>query len=271
MGPLQATAVLAAGVVAGGMNAVVGAGTLVSFPALLAVGLDPVVANVSSSLGVLPGSVAGAYAYRHQLHPLRTFLRRAVVPVAIGSAAGALLLLLLPARVFGDVVPVLLVLAAVLVAIQPRVAARVAARRPPTDSDRDAHSDADSDGDGDGARDVPAPGTGVVLVLLLIAVYGGYFGAGLSVMFLAVLGVLLGGLQASNGAKNVLSTVTGVTSAVIFVVRAPVDWPVVVLLAVGSTVGGLVGGSYGRRLPDAPLRVVIIVIALTAAVVQVLR
>ena len=88
---------------------------------------------MSSSLGVLPGSVAGAYAYRHQLHPLRAFLRRAVVPVAIGSAAGALLLLLLPARVFGDVVPVLLVLAAVLVAIQPRVAARVAARRTPID------------------------------------------------------------------------------------------------------------------------------------------
>jgi uncharacterized protein len=265
MGPLQAAAVLAAGFVAGGMNAVVGAGTLVSFPALLAVGLDPVVANVSSSLGVLPGSVAGAYAYRHQLHPLRAFLRRAVVPVAIGSAAGALLLLLLPAGVFADVVPVLLVLAAVLVAIQPRVAARVAARRPPADGGSDT-PDA-----GDGTRDVPAPGGGVVLVLLLIAVYGGYFGAGLSVMFLAVLGVLLGGLQASNGAKNVLSTVTGITSAVVFVLRAPVDWPVVVLLAVGSAAGGLVGGSYGRRLPDAPLRVVIIVIALTAAVVQVLR
>src|SRR5262245_51206485 len=94
MGPLQGAAVLAAGFVAGGMNAVVGAGTLVSFPALLAVGLDPVVANVSNSLGVLPGSLAGAYAYRHQLHPLRAFLRRAVVPVAAGSAAGALLLLL---------------------------------------------------------------------------------------------------------------------------------------------------------------------------------
>jgi uncharacterized protein len=262
MGPLQAAAVLAAGFVAGGMNAVVGAGTLVSFPALLAIGLDPVVANVSSSLGVLPGSVAGAYAYRHQLHPLRAFLRRAVVPVAVGSATGALLLLLLPARVFAEVVPVLLVVAAVLVALQPRITAHVAERR------RDDGTGAGSSGD---TGTVAAPGPLVVLVLLLIAVYGGYFGAGLSVMFLAVLGVLLGGLQVSNGAKNVLSTVTGVTSAVVFVVHAPVDWPVVVLLAAGSALGGLVGGSYGRRLPDAPLRVVIIVIALTAAVVQVLR
>jgi uncharacterized membrane protein YfcA len=256
MGPLQGAAVLAAGFVAGGMNAVVGAGTLVSFPALLAIGLEPVVANVSSSLGVLPGSVAGAYAYRHQLRPLRAFLRRAVLPVALGSATGALLLLLLPARVFGAVVPVLLVLAAVLVALQPRITAMVAARRP---------ANADDDGS------VPAPGPLSVALLLLLAVYGGYFGAGLSVMFLAVLGVLLGGLQVSNGAKNVLTSVTGVTSAVVFVVRAPVDWPVVVLLAVGSAVGGLVGGSYGRRLPDAPLRVAIILIALTAAVVQVLR
>ncbi len=262
MSPLQAAAVLAAGFVAGGMNAVVGAGTLVTFPALLAVGLPPVVANVSSSLGVLPGSVAGAYAYRHQLGPLRSFLRRAVVPVAVGSAAGALLLLLLPARVFGAVVPVLLVGAAVLVAVQPRIAARVSTRRPVTD-----------EGEGDAERGaVPVrPGPAVLAVLLLASAYGGYFGAGVSVIYLAVLGVVLGGLQAANGAKNVLSTVTGVTSAVVFVLRAPVDWPVVVLLAVGSALGGLVGGSYGRRLPDVLLRAVIIVIALTAAVVQVLR
>jgi len=257
MGPLQAAAVLAAGFVAGGMNAVVGAGTLVTFPALLAVGLDPVVANVSSSLGVLPGSVAGAYAYRHQLHALRSFLRRAVVPVALGSATGALLLLLLPARVFGAVVPVLLVAAAVLVAVQPRVATWVAVRRAAADPAP--------------APDAPRPGLLVMAVLLVAAMYGGYFGAGVSVVYLAVLGVVLGGLQAANGAKNVLSTVTGVTSAVVFVLRAPVDWPVVVLLAVGSAVGGLVGGAYGRRLPDVLLRAVIIVIALTAAVVQVLR
>jgi uncharacterized membrane protein YfcA len=264
MSPLQAAAVLAAGFVAGGMNAVVGAGTLVTFPALLAVGLPPVVANVSSSLGVLPGSVAGAYAYRHQLGPLRAFLRRAVVPVAVGSAAGALLLLLLPARVFGAVVPVLLVGAAVLVAVQPRVAARVAGRRPVTD---EGAGEVDGDRGGVPAR----PGPAVLAVLLLASAYGGYFGAGVSVIYLAVLGVVLGGLQAANGAKNVLSTVTGVTSAVVFVLRAPVDWPVVVLLAVGSALGGLVGGSYGRRLPDVLLRAVIIVIALTAAVVQLLR
>ncbi len=253
MTPLQAAAVLAAGFVAGGMNAVVGAGTLVSFPALLAVGLGPVVANVSSSLGVLPGSVAGAYAYRHQLGPLRPFLRRAVVPAAVGGLGGALLLLLLPARVFAAVVPVLLVVAAGLVAVQPRLARRLAARR------------------GGEPTVVPAPGVLVLGAVLLVAVYGGYFGAGVSVMYLAVLGVVIGGIQAANGAKNLLSTVSGVAAAVVFVVAAPVDWVAVVLLAAGSAVGGLVGGSYGRRLPDVLLRGVIITVALVAAAVQALR
>ncbi len=259
MTPLQAVLVLGAGFVAGGMNAVVGAGTLVSFPALLAVGLSPVVANVSSSLGVLPGSVAGAYSYRHQLTPLRPFLRRAVVPAALGGLAGALLLLLLPARVFGAVVPVLLVGAAGLVALQPRIARRVAAGRDPAAMDAA------------GGPGVPAPGIVVLGTVLLVAVYGGYFGAGVSVMYLAVLGAVLGGIQAANGAKNLLSAVSGFTAAVVFVLHAPVDWAAVVLLAAGSSVGGLVGGRFGQRLPDLLLRAVIIAIALAAAVLQLLR
>jgi uncharacterized membrane protein YfcA len=218
------------------------------------------VANVSSSLGVLPGSVAGAYAYRHQLEPLRPFLRRAVLPAAVGGLAGALLLLLLPARVFGAIVPVLLVVAAALVALQPRIARRVSAGRDP--------------GSGpvaDGTLTVPAPGLLVLGAVLLVAVYGGYFGAGVSVMYLAVLGAVLGGIQAANGAKNLLSAVSGLTAAVVFVLHAPVDWTAVVLLAAGSAVGGLVGGSFGQRLPDLLLRGVIIAIALTAAALQVSR
>src|SRR6476659_9006982 len=129
----QAALVAAAGVGAGALNAVVGGGTLVSFPALLALGLPPVSANVTSSLGVTPGSVAGAYAYRHQLEPLRPVLRPAAVAALVGAAAGAALLLVLPSSVFDAAVPVLLVLAAVLVAIQPRLTGWVEARRAPRD------------------------------------------------------------------------------------------------------------------------------------------
>ena len=254
MGPLQAVAALAAGFAAGGMNAVVGAGTLVSFPALLALGLSPVTANVSSSLGVLPGSVAGAYAYRHQLRPLRPFLVATLLPAALGGLLGALALLLLPERVFSAVVPVLLVLAAVLVAVQPWVGRRVAARRA-----------ANPRPDAATGR----PGARVLGLLLLAAVYGGYFGAGVSVLYLAVLGVVLGGIQAANGTKNVLSATGGVTAAIVFVLRAHVDWAAVLLLAVGSTAGGLVGGRFGRTLPDSLLRGIVVAIALLAALRQV--
>ncbi len=118
---------------------------------------------------------------------------------------------------------------------------------------------------------VPAPGAVVLGTVLLVAVYGGYFGAGVSVMYLAVLGAVLGGIQAANGAKNLLSAVSGFTAAVVFVLHAPVDWAAVVLLAAGSAVGGLVGGRFGQRLPDLLLRAVIIAIALAAAVLQLLR
>jgi uncharacterized membrane protein YfcA len=251
----QAVAVLVAGFVAGGMTAVVGAGSLASFPVLLAVGLSPVVANVTSAVGVVPGSIAGAYAYRHQLGPQRPLLRPLLVPTALGGAAGAALLLVLPASVFSALLPGLLVLAAGLVAVQPAVALAVARRRPPP------------------GVEAPSLRAGPVVLGLGVAValYGGYFGAAVSVMYLAMLGAVIGGLQASNGVKNVLTALSCGSACLVFVLRADVDWAAVALLAVGSTTGGLVAGRYGQRLPDAFLRVVIIVIALTTAAVEALR
>jgi len=170
------------------------------------------------------------------------------------------------------VVPVLLVVAAALVALQPRLARRLAARRPENGLGSDPPGiGADTTTPAVARPAVPQPGVLVLGTVLLVAVYGGYFGAGVSVMYLAVLGAVLGGIQVANGAKNVLTTVSGITSAVVFVVHAPVDWAVVVLLAAGSSLGGLAGGSFGRRLPDLLLRAVIITIAFVAAVVQVLR
>ena len=254
-----AVAVLVAGFVAGGMTAVVGAGSLASLPVLLAIGLSPVVANVTSAVGVVPGSIAGAFAYRHQLGPLRGLVVPLLLPTALGGVAGALLLLVLPEQVFSALLPVLLVLAAGLVAIQPAIARAVARRRPGTPDNDPA--------DGSGLRTGP-----VVLVLgVAVALYGGYFGAAVSVMYLAMLGALIGGLQASNGVKNVLTALSCGSACVVFVLRADVDWAAVLLLAVGSTVGGVLAGRYGQRLPDPFLRAVIIVVALTTAVVEARR
>jgi uncharacterized membrane protein YfcA len=249
---LRDAAVLCAGFAAGGMTAVVGAGSLASLPVLLAIGLPPVVANVTSAIGVLPGSVAGAYAYRRQLGPQRLLVLPLLLPTAAGGAAGALLLLVVPATVFSALLPVLLTLAAALVALQPAIARAVAGRRGADPADPS------------GLHAGP-----VVLSLgLFIAVYGGYFGAAVSVMYLALLGALIGGLQASNGVKNVLTALSCGAACLVFVVRADVDWGAVGLLAVASTAGGVLGGRLGQHLPDVLLRVVIVSVALSTALVE---
>lgn len=238
-------AMLAAGFVAGGMNAIVGAGTLVTFPALVALGVPPLTANVSNTVGLLPGSAAGAYGYRHELAGRRAVVTRLGVLAALGGVTGAVLLLALPASAFEAIVPALIVLAAGLTAVQPWVARRVAARGP-----RPAHG-----------------GPVLAVGVFVTGVYGGYFGAAQGVILIALLGVFLGtDLQTANGVKNVLAGVANLVAAVIFIAVAPVDWAVALAVGVGATLGGTVGARYGRRLPQRTLRIIIVVVAVVAAV-----
>ncbi len=254
MTPLQTVLVLAVGFTAGAMNAVVGAGTLLTFPTLLAIGLPPVTANVTNTLGLVPGSLAGAYGYRRELVEQRALVRRLVLPAAAGGLVGAGLLLVLPARVFEAIVPVLLLLAAGLVALQPRLARRLATRK----AARDVVT-------GGGAREHSL----VMGIVFVGGIYGGYFGAGFSVLMLALFGVVLGsGLQAANGAKNLVAAATNLTAAVVFVAVASPNWLVSGLLAVSSASGALVGSRYGRNLPEGALRLAIIVVAVVAALHQ---
>jgi uncharacterized protein len=264
--PLRALVVVLAGFAGGAMTAVVGAGSLASLPVLLAIGLDPVTANVTSAVGVVPGSAAGVYAYRRQLPGLRRLLVPMLVPTVLGGVAGALLLLVLPAATFETLLPPLLVLAAVLVAVQPRIAAAVARRQRNGSSNVGAAPEAVPASEGG-----PRAGPVVLSLGVLVAVYGGYFGAAVSVMYLAMLGTIVGGLQASNGAKNTLTGLSCGAACVVFVLRAHPDWAAVALLAVGSATGGVVAGRYGQRLPDSVLRVALVVIALTTAVVEARR
>jgi len=249
--PLQTLLVLVVGFIAGAMNAIVGAGTLLTFPALLALGLPPVTANVSNTLGLVPGSLAGAYGYRRELAQHRVMVRRLIIPSVLGGLVGAGLLLALPAQVFVEVVPVLLLLAAGLVALQPRLARRLAARK----ADRDVV-------EGGGPREH-------ALVMGLVfagGIYGGYFGAGFSVLMLAMFGIVLGsGLQAANGAKNLVAATTNIAATCVFIVAAQPNWLVAGLLAVSSASGALVSSRYGRRLPDGALRLAIIVVAVVSA------
>lgn len=250
MNLLEGAIILLAGVAAGVINVAAGAGTLITFPTLLALGIPPVTANVSNTVGLVPGSIAGAYGYRRELKGHWRSVAWLAIFSAIGGVVGGVLLLVLPAATFGTVVPYLLVVAAVLSAIQPRVARFV--RRKSTEPEHDSR-----------------PHTiGLILGILATGVYGGYFGAAQGVVLLAILGILWStDMHRANGAKNVLAGMANVVSAVIFISSGTVDWRIALLIGVGSAAGGWLGARIGRRLPAAVLRTILVLVALTAAVV----
>ena len=238
-------AVLIAGMAAGTINVVVGSGTLITFPTLLAFGVPPVTANVSNTIGLVPGVASGVVGYRRELRGQRARAVRLGSASVSGGIVGAVLLLSLPDGAFSAIVPALIVVGLLLVVLQPRISRWVDVRH-------------------EGARGEFGPwwvwpavfGTGV---------YGGYFGAAQGVILMGVLGIgIADSLQRLNGLKNVLAGLVNGVAGVIFVVVADVDWKVVALIAAGSIVGGQLGATVGRRLSPLVLRIVIIVVGLVA-------
>lgn len=254
---LEAALILLAGIGAGTINTVVGSGTLLTFPTLLAFGVPPVTANVSNNIGLVPGSLTGAYGYRRELRGQRALVLRLLSASVLGASIGAVLLLLLPAGAFEAVVPVLIGLGVALVIVQPRLARRVAARAVLRERA--------------GAPAREQEGRWVWPTVLGTGIYGGYFGAAQGVLLMGVLGIgVPQDIQRNNAVKNVLAGAVNTVAGLIFVVVADVDWTVVGLIAVGAIMGGLIGARVGRRLPPLVLRTVIVVVgvvALTAFVV----
>nr|WP_157347607.1 sulfite exporter TauE/SafE family protein [Nocardioides sp. MAH-18] len=249
----EIVAVLLAGVAAGTINTVVGSGTLITFPTLLAFGVPPVTANVSNTIGLVPGSVSGAIGYRRELEGQRSRVLRLCVASFVGGTAGAVLLLVLPAGAFETIVPILIVLGLVLVVLQPRISAWVARRH-------------------DDTGGMPYHGTWWVWPgVLVTGVYGGYFGAAQGVLLMAVLGTGVDeSLQRLNAVKNVLAAVVNAIAGLIFAFVADVDWWIVLLIGVGSVIGGQIGATVGRRLPPLGLRIAIVVVGTVALGVFVL-
>jgi len=246
VGGWEIVAILAAAIGAGAINAVVGSGSLITFPTLLAFGFAPVVANVSNNVGLVPGNVSGAFGYREELTGQRGRLVRLGIASGAGSIAGAAALLALPPGVFKVVVPALIIAACALVVLQPRLSAWVAAHG----KERAEHGG-------------PILFTGVFLA----AVYGGYFGAAQGVLLIGLLGIFLNeSLQRVNAGKNVLVTIVNGAAAAVFLIFAHLNWLVVLLIAAGSSAGGLIGARVGRRLSPLVLRIIIVVIGLIAAV-----
>ncbi|MEV8479262.1 sulfite exporter TauE/SafE family protein [Streptomyces sp. NPDC051173] len=252
----EALAIFAAGIGAGTINTIVGSGTLFTFPVLLAVGLPPITANVSNTLGLVSGNISGAIGYRRELRGQRRRILRFGLTALIGGLAGAILLLALPSRAFDTIVPALIGLALVLVVLQPRLARALARRR-----ERNGTTDAPTDG-----------GVALLLGLLLASAYGGYFGAAQGVLYLSLVGLLLrDDLQRVNALKNVLAVVVNGVAALFFLFVADFDWTAVLLIAAGSTLGGQLGARIGRRLPPTALRGVIVVVGVVAIVQMLLK
>lgn len=248
--PLEALVIIAAGAAAGTVNTIVGSGSLITFPTLLLLGYPPLVANVSNTVGLAPGTLSGAIGYRRELHGQRSRARPLGIAAGLGGLTGAALLLVLPASSFARIVPVLILVACGLVAVQPRLSRWVVDRRA-----RLGHG--------------PQTGGGPLLVLsvYLTGIYGGYFGAAQGVILIALLSILVDDdLQRLNGLKNVITTVINGVAAIIFILVAPVAWIPAILLAIGSIIGGQLGALVGRRLSPIALRGAIILVGTIVAV-----
>lgn len=234
--------VSAAGLLAGIVNAIAGGGSLISFPALLATGLPSVVANVTNAVAVLPGYVGGTVAYRDELRRGTHHLRQLAPVTAGGSLVGGLVLLASPDALFEQLVPFLILLSCGLLAFQPALARVV-----------------QSGGAGQGTSAVTAG-------QFCVAVYGGYFGAGVGIMMLAVLGIFLSdGLQELNALKGALSLLTAAVSVALFAAFAPVAWLPAGCMALTCLIGGHVGVRLARRLSPTLLRSTVVIFGVLVA------
>jgi uncharacterized protein len=247
VGAAEIAAIAAAGMAAGAINTLVGSGTLITFPVLLAFGYSPVTSNVSNTIGLVPGSVAGAIGYRRELEGQRTRVLRFGVASFLGGITGAVLLLVLPQSAFEAIVPVFIAIALVSIVLQPQLDRLVSEHRPAPE----------------------AHGTGAPRVFVYFAgVYGGYFGAAQGILLLAILGLALpDDLHRVNALKNVLAGIVNGVAALVFIAVAHVAWAPAALIAAGSVVGAQLAARYGRRLSPRALRAVIVAVGI-AAIVQ---
>ncbi len=242
----EIVAIAFAGLAAGAINTLVGSGTLITFPVLLAFGYAPVTANVSNTIGLVPGSVSGAIGYRRELAGQRGRVLRLGVMSLAGGITGAVLLLVLPASAFKAIVPVFIALALVLTVLQPRLARWLSERK----------------------IDLERRGSLLVsIAVYLTGVYGGYFGAAQGILLLGILGIALAqDLQRTNALKNVLAGLVNGIAGLYFVFAAHVDWGPAAIIAATAIVGAQLGARYGRRLPPSALRAVIVVVGVSAIV-----
>jgi uncharacterized protein len=249
---VEALAIFGAGLAAGTINTVVGSGTLITFPTLLGFGFPPVLANVSNNVGLVPGVLSGIHGYRKELQGQRARVLRLGSASLLGGLVGAILLLVLPQSAFKAIVPALIALALVMVVGQPWLAKKVAARQKAREEERAENQ---------------VGGPVLWVLVFLMGIYGGYFGAAQGILLLGLFGITFSdNLQRINAVKNVLACIVNAVAAVVFIAATHIDWAAAGLIAAGSVIGGQIGARVGRRLPPWALRALIVCVGVAALI-----
>jgi len=253
MNPIEYILVTLAAVAAGLVNALAGGGTLITFPVLLAVGISAVAANVTNTVALVPGYLGGTLAQKNDLKDQKKRLWILLPAGALGGLVGGILLLNTGEKLFSDLVPFLILIASTLLAIQNPVRAWLTRR---TKSGKSAHiSEA-----------------WAFIPVFLAAIYGGYFGAGLSVILLAVLGLVLNdNLTRLNALKQGIAFTTNIAAALIFVFSGKVVWSVALVMAFGALLGGALGGKFAGRIKPATLRTFVVTIGFVVGIIYLVR
>jgi uncharacterized membrane protein YfcA len=243
---LETAALLAAAAGAGAMNALAGGGTILTYPTLVLLGHDAITANATSTVALWPGAAASLAGYRQDVARHREWLSRLFLPSLLGGALGAVLLLRTPERTFGAIAPFLILFATLLFLIQGMVARWTGSHPSPAAS--------------------PARLTVAVLLQFLTSVYGGYFGAGMGILMLAILGFLgIADIHAANGLKNFFGMCINGVAALYFILRGAVDWPAALVMILGAIAGGYGGARFGRWIGKDRARAAVVVIGLAVA------
>jgi uncharacterized protein len=247
---LQYALLVGSAIAAGIMNALAGGGTILTFPALLLVGVPAIQANATSTVALVPGALSSLAGYRREVGEHRQWLTRLLVPSLLGGALGSVLLLLTPEQIFATLAPYLVLFATLLFLLQIAWSRRSAPR--------------------DGAE--PRSWVLASIAQFFVAIYGGYFGAGVGILMLVILGFLgLTDIHAMNGLKNFFGMcINGVASAW-FIIRGVVNWPIALLMMVGAIAGGWIGAGFARRIGKEKARVAVVVIGLGITVVLFLQ
>lgn len=251
----QALILVAAAFGAGIMNAMAGGGTILTFPSLIFLGLPSIAANATSTVGLLPAAMTSLYGYIDEVREQRQWLKTLFLPSLIGGAIGSVLLLRTPEKTFAVLAPLLILFATVLFIVQGFLASRAARKGAETPA-------ATKDGPSQGRRAL------AVVLQLAVAIYGGYFGAGIGILMLSLLGFLgLSNIHAANGIKNFFSFCINVVAAAYFMLKGAVVWPVALVIVCGSAFGGYAGARFAKRIGKEKARVAVVVIGLVVTAI----